>query len=297
MDFGAIDAGPTDLTRILLVEFSLVYGNDWYVVPVRLPVGSLFRVTNCTVRDTFGMTSTITRSQNSTGPRWSVFDLAGDYFFLPPTLAADRGGSPIEQVQLAPRRVGEPGLGHREDRTRRLRGPVRAGRRGVDPGGGNSSTDRRSKRLWPTGWPAPFPSSGSRSFPCRAGPGGPGTNPVIRLERRALLRPKPTVSDGGSTRRAYCCGATRGSDPDAEPPLRIAEEEVPREGAVVERTFQYARWFDGRNLLWLAGARTPVAAKGRAACASTSSPPTQSLTTSTRHVSQHVLAIDPPNPL
>jgi hypothetical protein len=26
---------------------------------------------------------------------------------------------------------------------------------------------------------------------------------------------------------------------------------VPREGALVERRFQYARWFDGAGLLWL----------------------------------------------
>ena len=44
--------------------------------------------------------------------------------------------------------------------------------------------------------------------------------------------------------------------PDAEPPLRIEEEEVPREGALVERGFQYARWFDGAGLLWLGRRKT-----------------------------------------
>ena len=99
--FGAIDAGPTDLTRVLLVEFSLVYGNDWYVVPLRLPVGSLFRVTSFTVRDTFGVTTTLTRSQNEFGPRWSVFDLVDGTLFLPPTLAQNLSGRPVEQVQLS----------------------------------------------------------------------------------------------------------------------------------------------------------------------------------------------------
>lgn len=36
-----------------------------------------------------------------------------------------------------------------------------------------------------------------------------------------------------------------------EPPLRLGEEEVPREGAMVERAFRYARWVDGRSLTWL----------------------------------------------
>ena len=39
--------------------------------------------------------------------------------------------------------------------------------------------------------------------------------------------------------------------PETEPQLRIEEEEVPREGAVVTRTFQFGRWFDGRSLLWV----------------------------------------------
>ena len=34
---GGIEAGPTDLTRMALVEFSLAYGVDWFVVPDRRP--------------------------------------------------------------------------------------------------------------------------------------------------------------------------------------------------------------------------------------------------------------------
>src|SRR6478735_6346608 len=49
----------------------------------------------------FGVTSTLTRSQNVTGPRWSVFDLVDDHLFLPPTLAQSLSGPPVEQVQLA----------------------------------------------------------------------------------------------------------------------------------------------------------------------------------------------------
>ena len=119
--FGAIDAGPTDLARVLLVEFGLVYGNDWYVAPVRLPVGSLFRITSCTVRDTFGVISSLTRSQNTTGPRWAVFDLAGDQLFLPPTLAQNLGGEPVEQVQLLRDESANMAWGIEQLRARRLR--------------------------------------------------------------------------------------------------------------------------------------------------------------------------------
>ncbi len=36
-----------------------------------------------------------------------------------------------------------------------------------------------------------------------------------------------------------------------EPPLRLHEEEVPREGALVRRSFQFTRWLDGQRLLWV----------------------------------------------
>jgi hypothetical protein len=41
-----------------------------------------------------------------------------------------------------------------------------------------------------------------------------------------------------------------GDDPTA--PLHIPEEEVPREGALVRRAYQAARWHDGRLLVWSA---------------------------------------------
>src|SRR5690606_18630324 len=36
--FGTVGHGRTDLAHLLLDEFALTYGNDWYVVPLTLPV-------------------------------------------------------------------------------------------------------------------------------------------------------------------------------------------------------------------------------------------------------------------
>ncbi len=44
LDLGAITGGPEDLTRMLLVEFALVYGQDWYIAPLEVPVGAVTRV-------------------------------------------------------------------------------------------------------------------------------------------------------------------------------------------------------------------------------------------------------------
>jgi hypothetical protein len=260
--FGAMTAGPTDLSRLLLVEFALIYGNDWFIVPVRLPVGTLVRLTTFTVRDTFGVVTPLTKSRNVDGTPWCLFEIGGssnpaqrvsarDFLFLPPTLAQTIVGDPVEEVALfrdemanmawaVERRVqGVSGAAY----DRYAEATRRAAQQQVSGPPVEAQLIYRLATAVPEHWIplVPVPAQGSN----------PGTNPVIQLQRRALLR---TETDG--TRRAIQPkGVLLRTDPrqapDAEPPLRIEEEEVPREGAVVTRAFQFARWIDGRSLLWL----------------------------------------------
>jgi hypothetical protein len=100
VNFAMIDAGPTDLARLSMVEFSLVYGNDWFIVPFRMPVGSVFRIKTFTVRDTFGVETVIGPSTEAGPPPWSVFNISGGKapagaFFLAPTLTDVIESSPI----------------------------------------------------------------------------------------------------------------------------------------------------------------------------------------------------------
>ena len=39
-DFGQLDADHVDLAKLLVMEFALVYGNDWFSVPVPTPIGT-----------------------------------------------------------------------------------------------------------------------------------------------------------------------------------------------------------------------------------------------------------------
>ena len=50
-----IDATTSDLGRLALVEFSTIYGNDWFTFPIPVTYGSLQAVSELVVRDTFGM--------------------------------------------------------------------------------------------------------------------------------------------------------------------------------------------------------------------------------------------------
>lgn len=255
--FGAIDAGPTDLTRMLLVEFALIYGNDWFVIPLRLPVGSLFRITSCTARDTFGVITPITRTHNTGATPWSLFQIAGgappqtanDYFFLPPTLAQTLEGEPIEQVTLCRDEMANMAWGI-EQRVQGISG---------DPYDRAEEASLAAAHQHLSGPPVDAPliyrlatSVPEHWIPFVPVPADTTTtsDPIIQLQRRALLRTDPD----GQRRRIHPKGILLRTDPhnpDTEAPLRIEEEEIPREGAIVQRSFQYTRWFDGRPLLWL----------------------------------------------
>ena len=97
---------------MLMLEFAIAYGNDWFVVPVDLPVGSLCRIDSLTVTDTFGVRTlipSIAASMHPTAPAWRMFRhsidrTAGagapqpDHFFLAPTLMRTMEGRPLEEV-------------------------------------------------------------------------------------------------------------------------------------------------------------------------------------------------------
>ncbi|MGH9895852.1 MAG: hypothetical protein ACREA0_28475, partial [bacterium] len=102
IDLGAVETDPEDLARLLLVEFALIYGNDWFVMPVELRVGSICRPRSLIVIDTFGQRKLI-RSYtevDGAGSPWRMFHVSPDFFFLPPSLPASLQSTPTEEVLL-----------------------------------------------------------------------------------------------------------------------------------------------------------------------------------------------------
>jgi hypothetical protein len=106
VNLAQVTAGPTDIGRLLMLEFALAFSNDWFVIPVELPVGSLFRIRQFTVTDTFGVTSPVERAGDAAGTPWRMFELdradgaRSDAFLLAPAIDARLEGDPIEEVTL-----------------------------------------------------------------------------------------------------------------------------------------------------------------------------------------------------
>ncbi|MET9479625.1 hypothetical protein [Streptomyces sp. NPDC006638] len=241
---GGVDSAPDDLARMLLAEFATVYSNDWYVVPLEIPAGTLTTLSSVVVGDTFssvlgGPTLMPPPGGGAGDAHWSMFTLSrpggGRHpaFLLPPATAAGLEGEPLEEVLFA--RDEDANQAWAIERTV------------TDPAG--SPLDRTRVTA-----PAPSPVSFAKGtlgyrlatevpehwiplLPVEIRPG------AVRLRRGHLTRRRP---DGG---REPVLPLGRLLTPGR--PLDIREEEVPREGAAVTRTWQYARGADGRARLWV----------------------------------------------
>jgi hypothetical protein len=240
VDLGALEAGPTDLGRLMLREFALVYGNDWFLVPLPVRVGSVCRLTSLVVSDTFGVASVIPHyAQTADGGRWRMFAVSGDapdhVLLLPPAAARAQTSEPIEQVLLV------------RDEAANLAWGVERLVQGV----AGATIDRVSASP-----PSPAVAP-SRPLPrYRLGTSVPeyyipyvvdGAGAQRRLKRAALLR------TDGSRSPILPLGRLLGPD------VPLFEEEFAREGVRLERTYRLARWTDGSTHLWLARRKAPGA--------------------------------------
>jgi hypothetical protein len=257
VDYSAIPTDKADLPRLLLIEFANSYGNDWFVLPIELEVGSLCRTHSLVVTDSFGVRTLVKPSSESGLPHsaWRMFQLsyqrpagsasigpASNLFFLPPTLVKNIEGKPIEEVLFLREEMANMAWGLE----RVIEGPAeeplnrfddyaeRQVRRENAPPANERSAEVPVYRLAtevPDYWIPLLPTQ---------------TDPAIQAIR--LLRGKMLKSDG-----THHVIESRGRilNPDGAVGLALFEEEVPREGVRVTRNYQYTRWLDGSTHLWL----------------------------------------------
>ncbi len=254
---GGVEAGRTDLARLAVVEFALAYSVDWFLVPLVLPYGTVTRFDTVRVVDTFGVEVEVGPAREATRPGWTAFQSTpvtdtsrrGDMFVLAPTVARVLAGEPLEEVALFRDEMANLVWGvERVAPHPRTGEPVPRSRLASRVSLRQSLPDDLDDAEIVYRLMTPVPENWMPLVAVRDRPADPQARHV--LERRPMLRYLPD----GTAELVNPVGTVLLSRPDADPAtdrLRIAEEEVPRDGTVVTRTFQMARSEGGGTVLWV----------------------------------------------
>jgi len=261
IEYGLMPVGPTDLAQLLMIEYASSYGNDWFVVPLTLPVGSLTAVNSLVVTDSFGVRSLQRPIGDRTLPaaNWSMFQLAhirrpgneplmqpaSNLFFLPPTLGRSLQSPPLEDVLFMRDEMANVAWAIERCVESPVERPVL--RTDTTPPvdsaadtGGSAPGDAVPRYLLsttvPTHWIPLLPVQLHE----------PPDKVVSRLKRGAVLQP-----DG-----SQAIHKAEGLILNKDPRLMMFDEEVPRESVHVARHYQLARWTDGSTWAWMALRKT-----------------------------------------
>ena len=281
IDLGGMDASSTDLAKLALVEFALVYADDWFMYPLVVPAGSVTRIASLVVTDSFGRTTLIPRGRTpGTTPRdrWEMFTLTPlapsndpqpktvtpgvlgqEILFVPPAIGFREESEPLEVVRFARDEGANKVWGIERTITNAL---------GDGVGGPGAHRERIELRLEAAGNPPPTQTGSDALLPEERNliryriqtyvphnwvPFAPvhvrGSASSIRLRRAAMLL------NEDSREAEAIPGLTRllmgdGTQNDRGP-VWLNEEAVLRSGLSVQLTRQRVRWVDGKTYVWL----------------------------------------------
>ncbi len=224
VNIDGLQAAPEDVAAMLVLEFALSYSDEFYLLPMPLPVGSLWAITGLTVTDTFAVTTsvppadalslfTLDQRRGSGHSPWSV---------LFPSVIDSRTSAATELVELRRDEVADLfwAVERRvtaSDGTIVDRDAAVAASRAAQP----TATGGRSYHLHtavPSNW-----------YPLMPSPGAPAGLSLSSVAGQ--LPPSGAVLAGVAV-------------------APIAQEEVTRVGKKITRRWRYTRGADGSQQLW-----------------------------------------------
>jgi len=253
-DFGKIETSPTGLLHLLLAEFGLIYSNDWFMLPHPMNINTVCEIRGILVDDTFGRHTFIRpagRGPETAWQRWAMFHHTEkdqlrpttNRFYLVPAIGKVLESDPLERVNfmrdemanmvwgiesIVPSQMGKGISGYETAKVNEKEKPAL----------GDDETVKIGYVLGtrvPTNW-IPFIAVHAE-----------GSVSEIRLQRARMV--------GGEQPRGWVLREPRS-------PYFVEEEEVPRAGVYVQRSWQRARWLNGRTFIWVGRKKTAGRGEG-----------------------------------
>jgi len=264
-NFGDINPSTTEIAKLLLIEFGLVYANDWFLMPLTLPVGTVTSIKGITVSNVFGERIWIDPAGKGTDEdwqRWNMYtlntqgeddDAADLRLLLLPSVPKIQESQPLETASMVRDEIANMVWGVEQT---------------IPMPSGQSQSGREAARetlhfhTQRSGAVVPEPETTAKiryqvmnSVPENWIPFIPvhmeGSNREIQLQRAGL----PRIIEGSSQPpvkvRPRGALLRHGLDQSSPQPYFVHEEEVPRAGVQVRQTFQRTRWYNGGVFVWL----------------------------------------------
>ncbi len=266
-DLGKITPDTTDINQLMLLDFTINYSNDWMILPFTVPVGSIANVEGLMVTNTFGEKIWV-EAAGSGGDeqwnRWSMFHLntRGDYevpqdlsLLLIPAAPKVLEGKPLEAAyllrdevanmvwgveSLVPLATGKSKRGKEAGLELRTKLATFIEKEVLPTDQENEAKIRyQIVNSVPEQW-IPF-------IPRHLGT----SNREIQLQRAAM----PRIFEGDKNLPQKIEPRTsvlrEGLDKETPSPYYLHEEEIPRAGIQVKRSFQRTRWYNGKVCTWI----------------------------------------------
>jgi hypothetical protein len=242
-DFGKIDTSTTGLMHLLFAEFGLIYSNDWFMLPFPMQINTLSEIKNIMITDVFGQHILIKpagKAPESSWQRWIMYhhtDLANpqtsnNMFYLVPAITKALESDPLEKINFlrdemanmvwAVENVVPSQLG------KGIRGKEMAMKEPPEPAEPTGEDKPKIKYILGT----TVPENWIPFIPVHIN----GNESEIELQRAQMPAAPPAKGIILTEKPA---------------PFFINEEEVPRAGVAVLRSYQRTRWLNGKTYLWI----------------------------------------------
>jgi hypothetical protein len=253
-DFGKIETSTTGLLHMLLAEFGLIYSNDWFMLPHPMPINMVCEIRGIVVDDTFGRHTYIRPAGRGPETRWQRFAMfhltekgrarpEANRFYLAPAVGKVLESEPLERVNFIRDEMANMVWGI-EKTVPSQTGIGISGYETAMPGEPNKPpplTDENVKIAYVLGTAVP------KNWIPFIAVHAEGSVSEIRLQRARMV--------GGEPPRGWILR-------EPKSPYFIEEEEVPRTGVYVDRSWQRARWLGGKTFIWVGRRKTAGRGEG-----------------------------------